>query len=296
MRILLRLAVLIVSTGSLFGQEATQQDSRPAWVFFELAEEAARPDNPERNYPEALRLYARALEVQPVYPEAYAGLARVYYREGDITLARRYYELALEQAASLDIPDEEFALQLELAAMLEQSGESRDVRNILRRVINRDPVFSGDDGGTQRRAMRRQLYDEGLNRVLVLYRLDFPQALEAHREYARYLLEQPGADSSNQAVEHLLFAVVEIAGRAVEAIIDREFDFQFTTIADLLLTARRYPEVQRYLEETGFVDLLLQLAAALDSAQPEDEFSPADARQAAAAIREDVQATLSLQR
>lgn len=281
---------------ALYAQNTGAGGTPPAWVFFEQAEEASRVDNPNRDYAEALRLYARALELRPVYPEAYAGLARVYYREGDLTLARRYYELALEQASSLDIPDEEYALQLELAAMLEQSGQSRDVRDILLRVINRDPVFSEDDGGGQRRAMRAQLYDEGLNRVLVLYRLDFPQALEAHREYARYLLEQESSDETNRAIEHLLFAVVEIGGRAVEAIIDREFDYQFTTIADLLLTARRYPEVQRYLDETDFVSLLLQLAAALDGSTPDDGFTPEDAMAAAAGIRSDVQATLSLQR
>ena len=265
-------------------------DDTPAWVYYERAEEASRFDSPERDYAEALRLYSQALTVQPVYPEAYVGMARVYRAEGDTTLAERYYRTALDQADALQIPDEEYALQLELAEMLEQVGRDREFRNALQRVINHDPVFAGEGNNGQRRAMRERLYESGLNRVLVLYRLDFPQALQAHREYADYLLQQDSAEQTDLAVEHLLFSVVEIAGRAVDAIIDREFDYQFTSVSDMLLTAQRYPEVQRYLEEMDFLGLVLRLAQALDEATPDG------AAQAAAGIRHEVQATLSLQR
>lgn len=269
------------------GAQSTGDGTAPAWVHFERAEELARPDNPDRDYAEALRLYSQALENQPVYPEAYLGIARVYRAEGDTTLADRYYQTALDQATALDVPDEESEIRLELAEMYRQIGRDRDARNELQRVINRDPVFAGVDDTGQRHAMRERLYESGLNRVLVLYRLDYPQALEAHRRYARYLLRE--GEQTDLAVEHLLFGVVEIAGRAVAAIIDREFDYQFTTISDLLLTARRFPEVQRYLDEMGFIEMLLQLAEALDETE-------ADGTRAALEIRREVQAALSLQR
>lgn len=280
----------ITGVGIVFAQ-SDRQDSpdRPAWVYFERAEDAARP-GPERDYAEAIRLYSRALSAQTVYPEAYIGMARVYAAEGDTALARRYYQRALEQSESLEIPDEEFELRLELARLLEQEGADRQYRNALRRIVNQDPVFNGETEGNQRRAMRERLFESGLNRVLILYRLDFPQALEAHRELADYLLEEPTPERREDAVEHLLFSVVEIAGRAVNAIIEHEFDYQFTTIADLILTAQRYPDVRRYLQEMSFIELLLKLAAALDEAPPDG------AQRAAAEIRRDVDATLSLQR
>lgn len=277
--------------GVLAQSDSDTAPERPAWVYYERAEEAAR-SGPTRDYPEALRLYSRALEAQAVYPEAYIGMARVYAAEGDTALARRYYQRALEQSGSLEIPDEEFALRLELARLLEQEGADREYRNALRRIVNQDPVFSGDGdaNGNQRRAMRERLLDSGLNRVLILYRLDFPQALEAHRELADYLLQDPDPQRREEAVEHLLFSVVEIGGRAVNAIIDHEFDYQFTTIADLILTAQRYPDVRDYLQEMGFIELLLKLAATLDE-------TPTDgADMAAAEIRREVEATLSLQR
>lgn len=277
---------LLFGTFSIPAQDET---AVPAWISFERAEEASR-EGPDRDYAEALRLYSQALAVQPLYPEAHAGIARLYRTEGDVAMARRHYERALEQSRAFQIPDEEYALRIELAEMYLQTGATEDYRNALQRVINRDPVFAGIDGSLQREAMRDRLHESGLNRVLTLYRLDFPQSLEAHRHYADYLLQQGSTEDTARAVEHLLFAVVEIAGRAVDAIIDREFDYQFTSVADLLLTARRFPEVQRYLDESDFLGLLLKLAAALD------ETDTPGAPVAAAGIRRDIQAALSLQR
>jgi tetratricopeptide (TPR) repeat protein len=268
---------------------AQERADVPAWVAFERAEEASR-EGPDRDYAEALRLYSQALAAQPLYPEAHAGIARIYRTEGDIAMARRHYERALEQSPALQIPDEEYALRIELAEMYLQTGTNDEYRNALQRVINRDPVFAGLDGSRQREAMRDRLHESGLNRVLTLYRLDFPQSLAAHRHYADYLLQQGSRDETAAAVEHLLFAIVEIAGRAVDAIIDREFDYQFTSVADLLLTARRFPEVQRYLDESDFLGLLLQLAAALDVTETPGAAVAADG------IRRDLQAALSLQR
>lgn len=288
-RIVVILLVTTIGAGVFAQSNSTDAADRPAWVHFERAQEAAR-SGPDRDYSEAIRLYSRALSAQPVYPEAYIGMARVYAAEGDTALARRYYQRALEQSGSLEIPDEAFQLRLELARLLEQEGAEREYRNALRRIVNEDPVFNRDSESTQRRSMRERLFESGLNRVVILYRLDFPQALEAHRELADYLLEDPNAQRREEAVEHLLFSVVEIAGRAVNAIIAQEFDYQFTTIADLILTAQRYPDVRRYLEEMGFIDLLLKLATVLD------DISVDGAERAAAEIRSDVEATLSLQR
>jgi tetratricopeptide (TPR) repeat protein len=280
----------IAGVPDIFAQSTADGASeRPAWIYYEQAEDAARR-GPNRDYADAIRLYSRALAAQPVYPEAYIGMARVYAAEGDTALARRYYQQALEQSGSLEIPDEAFELRLELARLLEQEGDDQEYRNALRRIVNEDPVFNSDSDGTQRRAMRELLFESGLNRVLILYRLDFPQSLEAHRELADYLLQDPNHQRREEAVEHLLFSVVEIAGRAVDAIIDHEFDYQFTTIADLILTAQRYPDVRQYLQQMGFIELLLKLAAALDGSTTDGS------QMAAAGIRAEVEATLSLQR
>ena len=239
--------------------------SVPAWVLYETAERHFR----NREFSLALEMYGEALSVQPVFPEAMAGMARVHRAAGDTTLSKRYFLRALGDAHHLIIPDQEYALRLELARLYELSGTEQDMRNRqeqLEAIVARDPIFSRTEDPQRRDAMVDLLYRNGLNRVLVLYRLDFPQSLEAHRRLGQLLLDARSPDDREQAVEHLLFAVVEIAGRAVEALIDIQFDFTFTSVENLLATASRHPDVLRYLENSRFLPVLRDLADALEAA------------------------------
>lgn len=244
------------------------EDARPAqydvaWLEYEAAEAAAR----ERDFSEALRRYARALELRPAYPEAFVGIARTYRRLNDPILAERYYDEALERVSQLQVPDDRYAIQLEKARLFDGLRNDRDYdrkyRNTLLTVIQDDPTFSANEPPGQREAMRRRLFADGINRVLVLYRVDFPEALEAHRLYGRYLLETRNHDEWIVASEHFLFAVVEIVGRAVDAVIEREFDYQFTTIGDLYRRAAEYPEIAAYIESEELLEALRNLQRAL---------------------------------
>lgn len=240
-------------------------EERPAWVLFQVAERYFR----ERDFARAMEMYGEALARQPVYPEAMVGMARVHRAAGDLALARRYYTGALEQAHHLLVPDEEFAIRLELARLFSVSGTREDLarrREQLELVVARDPVFSRRENELHRDAMRDLLYRNGLDRVLVLYRLNFPQSQEAHRRLGELLLESGRQEDHDLAVEHFLFAVVEIAGRAVNALIDIQFDFEFTTVRNLLETARDHPDVGRYLDRVDFESALVGLADALDLA------------------------------
>ena len=172
--------------------------------------------------------------------------------------------------------------------MYDQIGEERDYRTMLLSVVNRDPVFVGRDDNNQREAMLELLLRRGLDRVLVLYRLDFPQSLDAHLQYGRYLVQRGGQSDIDLAVEHLLFGVVEIASRAVEAIIERRFDYQFESVASFLQTADLHPEVAAYLQNHAFEATLRDLADVLDMS------SLVGAEAAAAGIRRNLDEALSV--
>lgn len=257
-RLYLPLAVLIATTFSmpLLAQDA----SLPDWVLYERGERARR----EGRLAEALRLYSDALLARPVYPEAQLGTARVYRAGGDSLLAERYYRRAVEQAGALAIPDEVFRIESELAGLLRDTNRQDEAIAILEDLTVRDPIFGRRDNLGQRAAMFELLLSSGLHRVLVLYRLDFPQALNAHAELGDYYLlsHQPGA--SELAAEHLLFATVEVASRAIRAIIERDFSYEFTTLEDFLIVAQTYPEVNDYIRTYQLRSLLFGLAVALE--------------------------------
>ena len=248
---------------SVLSALAAQNEYGLAWLEFEAAEAAAR----NREYSVALRGYARALEDRPVYPEAFVGMARTYRQLQDFTLAERYYRRALDNVSQLQIPADRYAIYMEMARMYDGLRGSDDFerlyRNTLLTVIEDDPTFSDNEPPGQREAMRAVLFEDGINRVVVLYRLDFPAAMEAHRMYGRYLLETSEHNEWLEAVEHFLFVVVEIAGRAVEAVIEREFDYEFSTMVDLYGTVTAYPSILGYLRSEELVTALRDLSAAL---------------------------------
>lgn len=274
---------LVVGSGGVLSPGAQETPERPAWVSYQLAEDQARSGD----LAGALRLYAEALSAQPLFPEALAGIARVYLVEGDVALAEEYYQQALTLQDQLVIPDEAFMLRLELASLYDQLGNTRQYENQLLRIMQTDEVFSRRDDANQRRAMRDLLYRSGLNRVLILYRLDSPQTTEAHVRYGRLLLQRDTPEAAQLAVEHFMFAVVEIAGRAVNAIIDRRFDYEFTTIADLFQTARSFPSVFAYIETADLLPILDDLVLALE------RVGTREAQAAADAIRADIAAALT---
>jgi tetratricopeptide (TPR) repeat protein len=232
-----------------------------------LEQEAADRDARAGDYGAALRRYARALEMKPRFPEAFVGMARIYRSQSDILLAERYYLEALRSANQLEIPDQKYAIRIELATMYDETRLGREdlrkYRDQLLTIIEDDDVFTGTELPGQREMMFRTLLESGLNRVIVLYRLDFPQALDAHRRYARYLLEETTGSQRHDAAEHLLFSIVEVAGRAVDAVIGHEFDYQFSSVSGLYQKAQQYEPILDYLRNEGLVELLRDLHSVL---------------------------------
>ena len=227
----------------------------PAWVLYELA----RSEMADRNFGVALQRFGEALAEQPIFPEARAGMAAVFAAEGDYLLAERYYRQSISQARQLNVPDQEVLIRHELATLLRRQGRTADYRRELEAVVQRDPVFTGTHNDWQRRAMYDLLLDRGLDRVLVLYRLSHPEVTGAHLELGRWDLDQ----GDERAVEHLLFATVELVSRTVSAVINRRYNFQFTSLSELFAVVESVPNARSFVQDERLTDLLLDLADAL---------------------------------
>lgn len=226
----------------------------PAWIVLEQADRAL--DNGELG--RALQLYGEALADQPLLVEARLGMARVYRAQADTQVAIRMYREVLDQARQLRVADDRYAVMLELANLYDELGEIEEEIHLLRQITAEDPLFGQPTPTSQRTRMEELLRSVGINRVIVLYRLDFPQALEAHRRLARIFLDadRAGLIDADQALAHAMFAVVEIVGRGVEAIIQRDPAYQFDSIEAFLAESERYRPVRTYLDDVSFSETL----------------------------------------
>ncbi len=251
---------LALALGPVQGAGAQQV---PPWVSYQLGQMELR----NRNYAQALELFSEALAGQPLFPEALAGIAATHQAVGDFSLAREYYLSSLHLSSHLVVKDDENRLRMNLVELLEFSDHREDeelLRAQLDAVIASDPIFTRRDPiPHQRDQMVSLLYGGGLDRVIVLYRLSHPQSTAGHRRMGTLLMSSDDEDDRRLAVEHLLFAVVEITGRAVEAIIAESFRYQFTTMENFLETVQRYPAVRDYIAEVELIRILRELETAL---------------------------------
>ncbi len=242
------------------------QAGTPAWILFQKAEEQFR----NREYGKALELYGEALAEQPTLPEAQVGMARIYRAEADFVLAERFYLLAIDHSSQLVVPEDVYALRIELADMYQLSGRAEQhqrFREPLDAIVADDPVFSLPENRWQRDAMFNLLFSRGFDRVLVLYRLNFPQSIEAHRRLGMLELAEGNYDA---AIEHILFAAIEEGGRIVDAAIHRKYDYQFSGLDGLFAVAAEFPEIADFIDQAGFITTLGLLVQALDQSDRPD--------------------------
>lgn len=258
--------LLLVGLVTVAAQDASGT-RRPAWVLYELGAEAER----EGRYAQALRHFSDALARDPSYPEALVGVGRVHAAQGDLPLAIRYYREALEQERDFAIPEQTVLVHLELEELLDRRSlpDDEDARvAILADLVQRNPVYRDESGDGQRLAMRALLLNGGqrraLDRLLELYRLDYLPTLEAHRRYAAYLASQRDRSARFAELDNRLFVVVLIASRAIEALREERFDYQFTTVLDFLQRAQEYPLIVDYLDRQSFLTALRELAGTLE--------------------------------
>lgn len=272
------LAVLTTfsSVASLSSQEIDEE--MPAWALYQRGLELLpSPDDAVapagRNDPgEALRLFRRAIarreaeltargvsvetEVS-LFPEAEAGLARVYLIEGNLTLAERHYLRALDSSAFLAIPQTEWELRYELAEVYEMSQRRRLAQREWLTIVEDVDDIDSDETRELLDNYRRIFWEDGIDRLLQLYRQEGAASIAANRNLGRQYL---GMGRYEASFDHDIMATVKIVTIVVEEI--RRFRplYGLETLGATLSAAREYPEVEDYLDASGLFDTLERLA------------------------------------
>ncbi len=252
-----RLAIVV--TGLLFVVSVNAQSDEPPWIIAQRAERAfARGE-----LGDALRLYGEALAGDPDLVEARVGMARTYDAQAATDLALRFYEEALNHPSGFDVPDDRYLVLEEVAAIHRRHGETARAIERYREILRDDPFFGRDRRRGDRAVIRDSVLENGVDRTIILYRIDTPQTLNAHRALAELLLEEGNSELRDEALDHAIYALLEIVGRATRALIDRDPVYRFENLAQLEESARDVAIVDVYLREIDYDGAVRLLADAL---------------------------------
>ena len=252
---LLAMLLLIAVAPAIWAQE-----ERPAW----LALEQGHRYFDQGAFGDALRSYQTALAEAGIMPEAELGMARVYAAQADDLLAIRFYRQALEQEDQFDLPELAHLARYELAEIYRRQRRPEAYEETLLQVVAEDSFFTDPEEESTRRQMREVLLVEGLDRLLVLYRLQELFSAEAHRRLAEHYVEG-GRES---AIDYAMFAVVKVLTEAISVYRERYFNYEFQSVVEFHRRLERQPLIREYLQEAGLYMSLFYLARSVENYQP----------------------------
>jgi tetratricopeptide (TPR) repeat protein len=244
-------ALLLISVCSGFS------DSRQnaSWLLYEQANAAMD----QREFGRALQLYKEALAAAGVFPEAEIGLGDVYLEEGEVELARAQYEKAYSMRKSFYIPDMQYDISYKLAHMYEGQGLYKLMEDWLNKIVVDDRHFAESDTYRLRSQVEKLYKEKGIDRTLVLYSLDDSFAAAAHSKLGWFYYR---TGRFTQAVSQLLFSVINRVSALNSVLHERDVDYGFSSLKDLLETTEKTTDLREYAVHYDLYKDLYYLAGA----------------------------------
>lgn len=187
------------------------------------------------------------------YPEAEYWKGRVFFVEGELSLAELQYKRAYSMIPSLEIPDELYTILYSMAELYAARSDFVAWENVMTSIVD-----SNDKSIDTflREAMMATLLDDGFNRFMTLYRIVPSYSLDANAALASFYLERGRAP----AVMHAAIAVNMTLTRAIAMMELKDRNYTWNGLEEFLRSVAQRKDISAYLREAGLPRLLLTLA------------------------------------
>jgi tetratricopeptide (TPR) repeat protein len=243
----------------------------PIWLALERGKEHFQAGN----YGSALRVFRDILEQQPRNANAHLWVGHVFFAEGDYGAAERKYRTALDLEQNFYPYGLRFEALYSLAEIGRLRGETQLFEETLRRIIAEGSEEQIE--ARRRRAMRRAFLEQGIDKLLELYRIREKRVRHA---YAALGLHAFSEQRYEAAIEQLMLSTCISLSLAIEAVREQEYDWEFIreqipvrggdffteNTRRFLRNAEERSNIAEYFASVGFYRDLFVLAAALHGA------------------------------
>jgi tetratricopeptide (TPR) repeat protein len=237
---------------SVHAAAATTTD---AWMIYEQGNAALSA----REFGQALTLYKQALEMRSTFPEVEMAIGDVLSEEGEADLALAQYDKAYRLRTSFTVPGMQYDVLYKSAKLLEALGKYRLMEDKLNLVIADDANYQETENSRLRTQIEKNFVAKGIDRVLFLYTFTTTTPAAAHAALGWYDYR---TGRYEPAVSHLLYATIYRASQMIRYLRDRDVEYQFTSLEDLLARLAANRDLLSYADETQFYKTLYYLGAA----------------------------------
>jgi tetratricopeptide (TPR) repeat protein len=251
--LLLTFAVLF-QTFTVFCQDTDPE--KPVWVLLEKAESEMKAGE----FGSAMQIYREVIELEGSIPEAEAGIARIFKEEGDFRLAEMQYKTALSLSKNFYILEDKYTVLYELASIYRIEKKYREFEETLLLVIQDDEEFSADRNQKLNDAMIRVLKEQGIDKLITLYRMKTTFSLSAHVHLGTFYCRSGRYD---QSIKHLVYSLLSTLTVIIDEFKISDPDFEFSGLKPLVEDALSHSRLEDYILDHGLYQSIYYLAASL---------------------------------
>jgi tetratricopeptide (TPR) repeat protein len=235
--------------------QASPTDDEPAWLLVERAEVHLE----QGELGSAIRLLRRSIERDSQNPLAHYLLGQAYAATnvpGDLRIALDHLDRALALRSRFLAPGRALLVRYEKASIYSTQRDFAQYEAELRSILAESPV---PEELLVPPDMLDAFHAEGINGMLVLYRVPVDGATRARGMLAEFLM---GMGRYAEAGDLAGLAVIQSLTALIEGVRERDPLFTFETVEGLLSKAAEYPETSRFVRETTLFHDVYYLAAA----------------------------------
>ena len=182
------------------------------------------------------------MNASKVYPEAHKIIGVIYKLEGEYTFAEQYYNLALENSAVLDVPDEKYEILYMLAdiSRLKNDKEKMEIR--LLNILTNDKNFKDKALKNAMQFVIKSEKDDSMAKFFNLYRADSYNSIDAYNQLAKYYYDEGALD---KAIDFASLSVITSLTKTIEILQFRNSEYS-------------YKDLETFFQEVSFYDDIIE--------------------------------------
>jgi tetratricopeptide (TPR) repeat protein len=211
-----RIFLLIMLLAPLSGTAASDL---PGWVLFEKGLALFE----EGRLDEALEMITLSAGGSESNPEVLYWTGRIYEAEGDYLLAEMRYREALDKSRFLYVPDQKWAIYYSLSDIYINQMDYGGYEQILLTVFDEE-MKRNTEIIRREHSYVQMLKSDGLDKLLLLYRLKLSYALEASERLGRFY---NGRELWKSSLIKNLYTMLSYFTAGIELLISDAPDFSF---------------------------------------------------------------------
>jgi len=213
--------LLLLITASVSAQSS---ESLPGWILFEKGKYLYE----QGDLSSALEMINLSAGDGVLTPEAIYWVGKIYQAEGDYLLASRRYEEALEDARFLYIPETKWDIYYSLSEIYLNEKDFDSYEQILLTIFD-DEMKRNTEIIRREHSYVQVLKTEGLDKLLLLYRLKLTYSLEASSRLGRFYNSE---ELWKSALIKNLYPLLTVFTAGIESLISKYPDFSFPVDMD----------------------------------------------------------------